>query len=222
MKISIDWTKLWHVLAFTVGGALITYFGMSHAGDPWSDTAKGAGMVAVAALYHLFLDARKPGDPNPLDGVIKIGLALLLSCCLVLTGCTAQQWAAVVPVLDIVTTILTDIADAEQKTNLAEHLFADYLAQHPDPVLAAQGADAIAKIRSGLQVAIDVAHGAKAAGTGLDPVSAFGQFATAWADAEKLFGPLGFMQLDRAGLASRVGIVVVDRPYALELVKGTP
>lgn len=155
----------------------------------------------------------------------SLGSLLGLGSLVLQPACTPQQVKDVtnilVPIIDVVTTILTNAMDAESKTGLVEKLFHGYMVDHPDPVLLARGDSLIAHAKADIQVAIDVAHAARSGKGAVDPVAAFGQFLVDWKEMEDLFGPMGFMQLPGKGFASRIGVTVVDRPFAFELIQET-
>lgn len=133
---------------------------------------------------------------------------MVLAAALVLCGCQALK-----TVLPIIESILIDIIDAENKTNLAEKLAHDYLKAHPDAAAEAQIDAQLAKCRQGLAVALTVTKGGTAAANG-DSRAAFSAFNLAWLDLEKLVQPMGIIRVPGAEMAVPDRIMI-DEPFSL-------
>ncbi len=115
--------------------------------------------------------------------------------------------------------VLAVVQDGEQILSAIEGFVALVFAQHPDAELQAKVAQAVARARSALNLALRAAQGAKALGDqAVD--AAFKEFEQAYLDLISLTRPLGVRPAGQARMAAAAGGGGLDVPEPMAFRKG--
>ncbi len=135
---------------------------------------------------------------------------------LVLSAALAMTSVGCAAIVSALPAIIAAVTDSVQILDTIEAFVANYFGSHPDPAHQAKVADALAKCRIALNVALRVANGAQAADNA-QVDKAFEDFKVAYLDLLGLVKPLGVHQVDKSGrISAAPGVLYVPEPLAFQ------